>query len=127
MIDLFLTNDKKLFRDVKALPSASFDSDHRLVLATLNLKAPKRRPKMARIRYKIEKLYNADFAKDFRAKVKANLEMEREEARWSTLKNAVKKGAEEALGVRKSYGGKKNNPMVEKKCSRQCKNEYEEI
>ena len=107
MIDLFLTNDKKLFRDVKVLPSASFDSDHPLVLTTLNLKAPQRRPKKAKTSYKIAKLNNVDFAKDFRDKVKTNLEMEREENRWNTIKKAVTKGADEALCVRKSYGAKR--------------------
>ena len=41
MIDLFLTNNKNLFNDVKSIPSVSCDSDHRLVLAKLKLKKPK--------------------------------------------------------------------------------------
>ena len=31
LIDFVLTNNKKIFRDVKAIPSVSLDSDHRLI------------------------------------------------------------------------------------------------
>ena len=65
---------------------------------------------MAKTRYKIEKLSNADFAQNFRDKAKTNPEMEGREDRWNTLKKTITKRAEEALGVRKSYGGKKKQP-----------------
>ena len=38
MIDLFLTNQKSIINDVKAMPSVSLDADHRLVIAKLKIK-----------------------------------------------------------------------------------------
>ena len=41
MIDLFLTSDKKMFRNVRAVSSLFMDSTHRLVVATLTWKTEK--------------------------------------------------------------------------------------
>ena len=41
MIDLFLTNNKRIFMDGKAVPSLSIDADHRLVLAKIRINKPK--------------------------------------------------------------------------------------
>ena len=38
MIDLFLTIQKSIINDVKAVPSVSLDADYRLVIAKLKIK-----------------------------------------------------------------------------------------
>ena len=48
MIDFFITNNKKLFKDVKSLPLISLDSGHRLVLAKLLMKKPEGQRKVLR-------------------------------------------------------------------------------
>ena len=37
MIDLFLTNNKPLFLDVKAVPSVSMGADHRIAMAIVRI------------------------------------------------------------------------------------------
>ena len=49
MIALFLTNDKTKFRNVRAIPSVSLDSDHRMVVATLGLEKLKYKSKYKKI------------------------------------------------------------------------------
>ena len=56
MIDLSLTNNKNMFRDVKAFPSVSMDSDHKMVIATPNIQIPHYNSKSKQIRYKLEEL-----------------------------------------------------------------------
>lgn len=41
MIDVALTNNKRLFKDVKGTPPISFDSDHKLLIIKLNDQKPK--------------------------------------------------------------------------------------
>ena len=43
MIDLFATNNKCLFTDVKAIPSMSLDSGHRMVLAKIKRQKTKKK------------------------------------------------------------------------------------
>ena len=45
LIDIFLTSDRRIFCDVKAVPSVSLDSDHRLLLANLKLSKPMKKTK----------------------------------------------------------------------------------
>ncbi len=54
MINLFITNNKNLFCDVKTVPSVSADADHRLVLAKVKIKKPKEGAKCGRLRLKID-------------------------------------------------------------------------
>ena len=56
MIDLALTNNRNLFKDVKSIPSLSCDSDHRLVLVKLKLRKPKVRRAQAVTRFLLENL-----------------------------------------------------------------------
>ena len=53
MIDLFITNNRALFCDVKAIPSVSVDADHRIVLAKLRIRKPKEQMGKAAKRYKL--------------------------------------------------------------------------
>ena len=41
MIDLVLTHNRNLFRDVRSIPSVSSDSDYRLVLIKVKVKEAK--------------------------------------------------------------------------------------
>ena len=56
MIDLFLTSDKKMFRNVRAVPWLSMGSTHRMMVATLTWKTEKLRNKKGKRRFNIEKL-----------------------------------------------------------------------
>ncbi|XP_063849979.1 craniofacial development protein 2-like [Scylla paramamosain] len=56
MIDLFLTNKKNIFKDVRTIPSVSLDSDHRLVVAKLKIVKPKEKVKKKQKRFKLENL-----------------------------------------------------------------------
>ena len=60
MIDLFLTNHKKLFRDVIAIPSVSMDAYHRIVLAKIDVRVPKWKKGIERKRFKMAKLGNQE-------------------------------------------------------------------
>ena len=51
MIDLFLTTDKKIFKNVRAVPSLSMDSTHRMVIATLNWRTEKLPKKKGKPRF----------------------------------------------------------------------------
>ena len=55
-IDLFLTSDKKMFRNVRAVPWLSMGSTHRMMVATLTWKTEKLRNKKGKRRFNIEKL-----------------------------------------------------------------------
>ncbi|XP_076045844.1 uncharacterized protein LOC143028090 [Oratosquilla oratoria] len=70
MIDFFVTNNKKLFRDVKSLPSVSLDSDHRLVLTKLTIKTLKRQRKVLRERFCLERLKERKVAEEFQSKIR---------------------------------------------------------
>ena len=52
-IDLFLSSNKNRIRNVKAIPSVSFDSDHRLVLTTTKYRVQKCRPSVKQKRSNI--------------------------------------------------------------------------
>ena len=56
MIDLMITNNKRLFRDVKSIPSVSCDSDHRLVIRRLRIDKQKRISRGGRKRFMVENL-----------------------------------------------------------------------
>ena len=56
MIDLFLTNNKSLFNDVKAVQSVSLDAGHRMVIAKINIKIPICRARTGRRQFNLAKL-----------------------------------------------------------------------
>ena len=60
MIDLFITNNRALFCDVKAIPSVSLDADHRLILAKRRIRKPKEQRSKAAKRYKLGLLKEQD-------------------------------------------------------------------
>ena len=66
MIDLVLTHNRSLFRDVKTIPSISFDSDHRLVLIKMKLRKPKTRRQQVSERFLLENLKQRDCQERYR-------------------------------------------------------------
>ena len=66
MIDLFLTSDKRIFQNVRAVPSLSMDSTHRMVIATLTWKTEKLPKKKGKQRFNIENLRDSETADTMR-------------------------------------------------------------
>ena len=56
MIDMFLTSNKTMSNDVMVVTSVSGDSDHKLVMARLNIRQPKIKRRTKTCRYRLEKL-----------------------------------------------------------------------
>ena len=112
MIDLFLINDKTKFRNVRSIPSVSLNSDHRVVFATLGLKQLKYKSKYKECSYRIEKLKDTALRQKFQ-----EIDMERirtgeecrTEAKWEQIKSSIKTAAEQTMGKRTSYEGKKKS------------------
>ena len=73
MIDLFLADNKTLFRDVKAIPSVSMDTDYRMVLAKVGVRVPKRKKGTERKRFKIVKLGDPEYADRHRLRLEEKL------------------------------------------------------
>ena len=119
MIDLFLTSDKKIFKNVRAVPSLSMDSTHRMVIATLNWKTEKLPKKKGKQRFNIEKLKDSDTARTMREVIQRKI-LEAEDRDWEVYKEAVTSAAAETLGSKKSYQGKKKTAQLlteEVRCS----------
>lgn len=113
MIDLFATNNKTLFKDVKAIPSLSCDSDHRLVVANLQLTTPKTRASKQQTRYRLENLKDQE-CKDrvrygIREKVPAREELNNMEESWKEFKpkDGFKEVADREVGTKTSKRTKK--------------------
>ena len=79
MIDMFLTTNKSLFNNVKAIPSVSMDSDHRMVIANINLARPKEKAGRRRLRLKLEKLRVEDCARELRNKMENTTDIDKNE------------------------------------------------
>ena len=114
MIDLFLTNNKTLFCDVKSIPSVSLDADHRLVLAKVRIRKPKENKRKGARRYKLGKLKDQETVVKMKQNVQSKLQNnnDREEAddvenMWNKFKKSVSEAAQEVLGSKVPYRGKK--------------------
>ena len=87
MIDLSLNVDRNMFRDVRAVPSLSMDSMHRMVIATLKWSKEKQTRKQSKTRLNVEKLKDANCAQDMRIKILSRLgesQADDLEGEWST-------------------------------------------
>ncbi len=115
MIDLFLTNKKNIFKDVRTIPSVSLDSDHRLVVAKLKIVKPKEKVKKKQKRFKLENLKDEEKKQALRQLVtlRKPTELELEEMnieeQWNKFKNTVYGAAEETVGIKIKYGTKKKS------------------
>ena len=116
MIDLVLTNNKRMFRDVKCIPSVSLDSDHRLVVAKMSIKKPNTPKKLVRERIMVERLSIPEIARQYREKVsdavpEENEETESIEHEWEKMKHKITEIAKEIIEVKKISGGKKKKTV----------------
>ena len=110
MIDLFITNKKKIFKDVKAIPSVSADSDHRIVVAKLSLTKPKQKARRGRMRLKLENLKDEEKRRELQNKVENHTRTQREEqinAQWETFRETLLQICTETLGTKTIKGTKK--------------------
>ncbi|XP_076031132.1 uncharacterized protein LOC143019381 [Oratosquilla oratoria] len=101
MIDLFLVRDKRTARDVKSIPSASLDSDHRLVICKLSVLRPKKMQRATRNRIKVEKLKEQDTIDGFQMLAAEGLQtvaLTDVHQTWSELKTKINDIAENTLG-----------------------------
>ena len=106
MIDLFLTSDKKMFRNVRAVPSLSMDSTHRMVVATLTWKTEKLPKKKGKRRFNLEKLRDPETANTMRQVINNKI-LEAGNRGWKTYKDVVSSAAADAIGFKKTYQGRK--------------------
>ena len=106
MIDLFLTSDKRVFQNVRAVPSMSMDSTHRMVMATLAWRTEKLPKKKRKQRFKVEKLRDSETADAIREAINNKI-VEAEGRDWKTYKDIVTSSATDTLGSKKSYQGRK--------------------
>ena len=111
MIDLVLTNNKNLFKDVKSVPSVSCDSDHRLVLIKLKIKKPKTRRSQAQSRILVENLRNGDCKERFQRGMSIGSQQREEtdnpERKWTEFKNKMVEVASDVLQCKTTYGRKR--------------------
>ena len=111
MIDLFLTNNKSLFNDVKAVPSVSLDADHRMVIAKINIKIPICRARTGRRQFKLPKLSEEGIVARLREKLGEVFQDHSGETnidnQWCEFKDNVTAATSEILGEKVPYKGKK--------------------
>ena len=110
MIDLMLTNSKNLFMDVKAIPSVSCDSDHRMVIAKLKIKKPNLRQKRQNVRYKLENLNNPECVEELQHKLRTQMPTGAArdvEDEWKHMSQSINSVAKEVIQVKVSKSTKK--------------------
>ena len=98
MIDLMLTNNKKIYRDVKTIPSVSMDSDHRMVIGKVKLKPPKKNRSRKGKRYCLENLKNEECSRELKNRVQEKLPdgVNRDiETEWEEMKTTIKNISEQ--------------------------------
>lgn len=106
MIDLILTNNRKVIRDVKSIPSVSLDSDHRLVVGILNLKTPLPAKMVMRERIAVERLKEDEVKRVFVERVCDIIPEEGEnvvdvEGEWEYFRKKMITCARETMGVKR--------------------------
>ena len=93
MIDLAITNNKNMVRDVKSVPSVSFDSDHRLLLIKLKTMKPKPIKSQVRERFILENLKEEDCLVRYQNEISRARQMQQESndtnEKWRHFKTAV--------------------------------------
>ena len=109
MIDLFLTIQKSIINDVKAVPSESLDADHRLVITKLKIKIAVKKAGSKQKRFNLVKLKER-YTKDVLVKrVEDNFQDYAEEMGIEALLQ------EEGFGCCRSFSGRKSMYKGKKK------------
>ena len=111
MIDLIATNRKRLIYNVKAIPSVSFDADHRLVVAKVRLTAPPKKSRREYRKFNVEKLNNKAVVEHLQTRISEKIERtepsDEVEQKWKSFITNLKEAAKETIGVKRVYCGKK--------------------
>ena len=126
MIDLVLSSRKSLIHDVKAIPSLSLDSDHRVVVASVNLRYTLARPPVKRRRVAVEKLKEPEvkerMTENLRTKLEINEGEENIERAWESSKKAILDSIENTVGFKYIGGKKKTTPFWNEEMRKAVKN-----
>ena len=117
MIDLALTNNKNLFRDVKSVPYISLDSDHRLLLIKLKLSKHKKKKAKPKERFLLENLRNEECAERYKSRISEKRHEQQDtndtDTKWNGFKGGITEAATETV-QKKSFKRytKKTNCLV---------------
>ena len=108
-IDFFVTSNKSLFRDTKALPSVSGDSDHRMVISKVRIGKVKQKQKKRRERIKVENINNEECTRELQQKVIRDLNIEQGDTKhmWKIFKDKFTAIIKETVGMKIMKGTKK--------------------
>src|SRR5678815_362490 len=111
MIDLILTNNKRLFKDVKSIPSVSGDADHRRVVRKLRMEMPKPFRCRRRKRFMVEKLRDQDCKNTFQREMDTKRQRIGEdvdvEEGWEVFRDTLVEVSERIIETKTIYGKKK--------------------
>ncbi|XP_076058238.1 uncharacterized protein LOC143035269 [Oratosquilla oratoria] len=108
MIDLVLSSRKSLIHDVKSIPSLSLDSDHRAVVAKVNITIPPHCRRLKRKRIEVEKLKDQRVREELEDKLaEITITGETIEQQWKIAQSQINNIAEEVVGVKWTGGCKK--------------------
>ena len=99
-IDFILSTRKSIIKDVKAIPSVSLDSDHRLVKGKMKIHLPEKEKARVRKRVKTENLKTS--TPEIQQKLleeKDNIKGEDIEEHWGKVKHCLQDIQEKIVGV----------------------------
>ena len=112
MTDLFLTNNQAFFLEVKAVPSVSMYADHRIVMAIVRIKKPEYTGRVGSKSYKLAKLNDPEQVERLKGAIEEKFVEddgmeENVKALWKQFKEKITEAADEILGEKKPYQGRK--------------------
>jgi exonuclease III len=100
-IDFILASKKSIIKDVKAIPSESLDSDHRLVKGKLKIHLPEKPKNIVRKRVKVENIPDKKQEIQQAVQDKADdIPSENIEEYWSNLRNHIQDIQENVIGMK---------------------------
>lgn len=100
-IDFVLSTRKSTIKDVKVIPSESFDSDHRLVKAKMKIHLPKKEKTCVRKRVKIENI--KDTEQEIQQSIRENadnIKSDDIEEYWKNLRDHLQNIQEDIIGMK---------------------------
>ena len=111
MIDLAITNNKNMIRDVRSIPSVSFDSDHRLLLIKLKMTKPKPIQRQTRERFILENMREQECLVRYQNEISRAKQMQQENnnpsEKWGNFETAVVQAATNTVRKKKVRGRRK--------------------
>ena len=109
IIDYFITTDRRIFKNIKVLPGVSLDSDHRLLVADMEIKNMKSQKAEKRIQVKTKNLQNIEMNENYRYKINDALDQMEDQADWMVIKNKILQVSKDVLGETVVGGVKKRH------------------